>query len=70
VYIEEVEEEENNNGLDLATHTAYGNNKVPDLAMCTSQFSENQHKQWIEEMNAMGINFRRLIVYGHAVIVD
>jgi hypothetical protein len=50
--IEEVKEGEDNNGSDSSVH-----NEVPDLAACTAQLSENQCEQWIEEMNAMGINF-------------
>ena len=51
-YIKEVEEGEDDNGPDSATH-----NKVPDLATHTAQLSEDQCEQWIEEMNTIGINF-------------
>jgi hypothetical protein len=54
VYIEEVEEGEDNEVSDAPTSR---DGKVPDLAACTAQLSEDQREQWIEEMNIMGINF-------------
>jgi len=30
---------------------------IPQLAACISKFSEGQHKQWVEEMKSLGINF-------------
>jgi hypothetical protein len=54
VYIEEVEEGEDEKVSDTPPSR---DSKVPDLAACTAQLSEDQQEQWIEEMNAMGINF-------------
>jgi hypothetical protein len=56
VYIEEVEEGEDDKVSD--THTSR-DGEVPDLAACTAQLSEDQRKQWIKEINTMGINFEK-----------
>ena len=53
-YIEEVEEGENDEVSDASTSR---DGEVPDLAARTARLSEDQREQWIEEMNAMGINF-------------
>jgi hypothetical protein len=53
-YIEEVEEGEDDKVSDAPTSR---DSKVPNLAACTARLSEDQCEQWIEEMNAMGINF-------------
>jgi hypothetical protein len=54
VYIEEVEKGEDDEASDASTSK---DGEIPDLAARTARLSEDQRKQWIEEMNVMGINF-------------
>ena len=48
--MEEIIEEEEDDDDDE-------DDNVSSLAACTARLSEDQHEQWVQEMNDMGINF-------------
>ena len=52
-HIEEIEEEEEEDELE----EDHGQENISSLADRTARLSEHQREKWVQEMNAMGINF-------------